>query len=1498
MAGTERIAAHVQTDGGRHGGRPVDVTGTTVTIADNDTRGVLVTSTSLTVPEGGDSTYTVVLESEPTGPVTVTPSVGDNADVTVRPSPLTFMPSDWNQTRTVTVSAADDVDAEPDTATVIHTVSGADYGSVPADEVAVTVNDNDTAQVMRVMVEPGDSQLLVEWTAVDNATGYKVQWKSGSEDYNTGNRQFTVTSGSTTRYTIPNLTNGTEYTVRVIATRTGANDGTSSSEPTATPTLPELTIEDAWATEGAGVVFTVTLSRASTDAVTVEYSTSDDTATGGADYTTVSNRTLTLTAGSTRGTFTIATTPDALAENDETFTVTLSSPSSNAKLGMAQTATGTIEDDEGTPTLTIENALAAEGEDVEFTVNLSPASSGEVTVQYTTSAGTATSGTDYTAASARTLTIAAGATRATLTIATTEDTEDENDETFTVTLASSSANAVLGTAKTATGTIVDDDAPVEASSDATLVGLEVHVSIQEIDSSLTLTPAFDSETSRYTARTSQLPEARIELERSDDRASVVITDHFQELDLTTAENEGTVALVPGDNTVTVTVTAADGVTTRTYTIAVNTPDTPGSLKGAFEGVPESHDGSTAFEVRLRFAEDIATTLATLENAIEIENATLSNLAALDSSQSIYTMDITPSSAAPLRISVLHTLHCEQESHAICTAEGDRFKGTNRWVSTADDARLRAMWLVPEGGNRFPLNPVFDSDTTEYRAVLAGEFSNLTLQASPYNRGVTVTVTGPATPEVVDRWDGGVTATLSPPVGFSTWTVRVTAVDDVTTKTYTIAVIRSQPPVLDPLPPTPSLVATFASVPQEHDGESRFTVRIAFSEDVATSFRDMRDHVLTVSGGTVVRAKRVDRRKDLWDVKVRPSSHEAVTVELPPTASCADTGAVCTAQGVALWGTISTTIAGPARLSVADAQVQEGPNASLAFAVTLDRAASSIVTVDYATSDGTATAGPDYTAASGTLIFAPGETEKTVSVAVLDDAHDEGSETLTLTLSNPSGAYVEDGVATGTINNSDLIPRAWLARFGRTVADQVLDAVEGRMTASRVAGTELSVAGRRAGGAGASGTLEKHESGARRETLTDWLRGEEEDATEGQVTDRDFLTGSSFALTRGTADGGFGALWGRGAVSRFDGREGDLTLDGEVASALFGADWTRDGATAGFALAHSRGEGGYRSPAGDGEVESTLTGVYPWGRYEVNERFAVWGGAGYGAGRLTLTPQDETPIETDMGLAMAVVGGRSVVVKPPAEGGLELAAKSDALVVRTASDEMRGSEGRSLAASDARVTRLRLGLEGTWRGLEAGDGTFLPRLEVGVRHDGGDAETGFGADVGAGVAWTDPSRGLKADLAMRGLLTHEAGSFRERGFAGSLSWDPAPSSERGPSLTLSQTAGAQASGGMDALLGAETARVPGAANADGDELRRRTLEAKLGYGVAVFGGRYTGTPELGLGLSQARREVTLGWRLAGARRDDIELRFETSRLDAANDDREPEYRIGFKLTARW
>ena len=189
---------------------------------------------------------------------------------------------------------------------------------------------------------------------------------------------------------------------------------------------------------------------------------------------------------------------------------------------------------------------------------------------------------------------------------------------------------------------------------------------------------------------------------------------------------------------------------------------------------------------------------------------------------------------------------------------------------------------------------------------------------------------------------------------------------------------------------------------------------------------------------------------------------------------------------------------------------------------------------------------------------------------------------------------------------------------------------------------------------------------------------------------------------------------------------------------------------------------------------------------------------------------------------------------------------------------------SLAASEAGVTRLRLALEGTWRGIGTqGGGRLVPKLEVGVRHDGGDAETGLGVDVGAGVAWTDPARGVKASLEARGLLTHEADGFRDRGFAGALAWDPAPGSERGPSLTLRHTVGARASGGMNALLRPDTARVLGAAG-DDDELERRRLEAQLGYGLALFGGGWTAAPSVRLGLAPAEREVVAGLRLAEPR----------------------------------
>ena len=119
---------------------------TTVRITDNDTRGVTVSAAVLTVDEGFSDSYDVVLTSEPTGDVSVAITAPANTDITVNPAMLTFTATDWDTSQPVTVSAAaDDMDAEDDTGTITHAVSGGDYGSVSAGSVSVTVDDDEVS---------------------------------------------------------------------------------------------------------------------------------------------------------------------------------------------------------------------------------------------------------------------------------------------------------------------------------------------------------------------------------------------------------------------------------------------------------------------------------------------------------------------------------------------------------------------------------------------------------------------------------------------------------------------------------------------------------------------------------------------------------------------------------------------------------------------------------------------------------------------------------------------------------------------------------------------------------------------------------------------------------------------------------------------------------------------------------------------------------------------------------------------------------------------------------------------------------------------------------------------------------------------------------------------------------------------------------------------------------------------------------------------------------
>lgn len=227
----------------------VEPAGVTVD-TDSGTEGA---QTALTVTEGATATYTVVLDEVPAGQVVVDVT-STHRKVTVQPASLAFTATSWDDPRTVTVRAAQDADPTDDTATLAHTIdddrTGADYDPVTIEDLTVTVLDEVPGQVTGVAVVPGAARLLVKWNAVPGASAYKVQWRSGGEIFDTAQadgRQATV-PGDRTTYIIPGLTAGTEYTVRVIATRPPAAEGQPSAELTGTPTAAAP--PSAWPTRG------------------------------------------------------------------------------------------------------------------------------------------------------------------------------------------------------------------------------------------------------------------------------------------------------------------------------------------------------------------------------------------------------------------------------------------------------------------------------------------------------------------------------------------------------------------------------------------------------------------------------------------------------------------------------------------------------------------------------------------------------------------------------------------------------------------------------------------------------------------------------------------------------------------------------------------------------------------------------------------------------------------------------------------------------------------------------------------------------------------------------------------------------------------------------------------------------------------------------------------------------------------------------------------------
>ena len=437
-----------------------------------------------------------------------------------------------------------------------------------------------------------------------------------------------------------------------------------------------------------------------------------------------------------------------------------------------------------------------------------------------------------------------------------------------------------------------------------------------------------------------------------------------------------------------------------------------------------------------------------------------------------------------------------------------------------------------------------------------------------------------------------------------------------------------------------------------------------------------------------------------------------------------TGTTAEATGTITAPTTTTTDVPGLTIEIQDATADED-DGYLDFKVKLSRKSDDLVCYDFeAISGGTATEGTDYLKIpKATYWMAIGKKVDKPFVRIIDDRVNDNGETVKVKISNAhlcndasKTLEITRAEATGTINNTDPLPQALMARFGRATAVEVVEQVEARLEARRERGFEARFAGRplRSGmerdlgrdflnrlgtatGAPPQGAKGDPPGFADADTRT--ARGADPDwrgLLQTSFQRGDVLTGSAFELNQPTRQGGAFSLWGRGAQSRFAGREGVLSLSGRVRTTMLGADYAKGSLVMGLPLLHSKSQGNY-SGVDLGEVVSSVTGLYPWVGYKATERVTLWGVTGYGKGTLSLTPGKGATLKSGLSMAMAAAGLRgdlAALVK----GGFGLAVKADALWVDTGIEGVVGVEGLSgrLAADRSRGDPLPHGAGGLAR----------------------------------------------------------------------------------------------------------------------------------------------------------------------------------------------------------
>ena len=483
----------------------------------------------------------------------------------------------------------------------------------------------------------------------------------------------------------------------------------------------------------------------------------------------------------------------------------------------------------------------------------------------------------------------------------------------------------------------------------------------------------------------------------------------------------------------------------------------------------------------------------------------------------------------------------------------------------------------------------------------------------------------------------------------------------------------------------------------------------------------------------------------------------------------------------------------------------------------------------------------------------------VGVAVPGLSFDPSSRVL-------SGTPTEEGTTTltYTVNDATVLTPTLTVTFAVTVAEPMFVALNEVLVpevARAMADSTVGAIARRieqaARGAEATGLSLGGQDG--------WaaaLRTHGEAVSEGRRGFKEMLAGSDFVLPLSADDEAAGAssvtLWGSGEYRSLSGESGTLGWDGALSGVHLGVDARpREDLLAGVAVSWLESDLDYEDAASGGHGEGAhgveLTGVHPYLGWRAGEGVEVWATAGYGEGELEVTPKGEEARTSDIEMRTVGVGGSGVLLE---RGVSTVRLKGE---VMRSTVEVDGSA--DIEGVEVRATRVRMAVEAGQRHALADGGVFEPSLEVGVRHDGGDGETGTGAEMGGRVSYRHPARGITAEGRVRALVAGRGGGYEEWGIEGHFGVSPGAGG-RGLSLSVRPGYGDRGEGGIEQLW-RQGVSDDGDHGAEDDRAR---LETRLGYGLFLPGYAGVFTPYTGMtvGATEGYR-IGVSWK-AGSRID--------------------------------